>query len=100
MVFWPKTGFCRGRLPGYERDKRASGLMEVERAVEDAKRREMQERSGRLAGGKVTDIGRARGEPSRFILVSGCSFCYNKNDKALLVCVRFYRLSISISFKL
>ena len=62
----------------FERAKRAFGLEEVERAVEEAKRREVAEKEQKKAkrkfsrGGKVTDSGRAlHGAPSCFVLVSG-----------------------------
>ncbi len=55
----------RGTAADFERVKRAFGLEEVERAVEEAKRREAQEREQKKAKGKIMDSGRAlHGVPS------------------------------------
>ena len=55
----------RGTVADFERVKRAFGLEEVERAVEEAKRREAQEREQKKAKGKIMDSGRAlHGVPS------------------------------------
>ncbi len=55
----------RGTVADFERVKRTFGPEEVERAVEDAKRREAQEREQKKAKGKIMDSGRAlHGVPS------------------------------------
>ena len=57
----------------YERVKRAFGPEEVEQAVEDAKR-QAAEQSGSLAGGEVTDNGRALQERSLDLYLSAGTF--------------------------
>ena len=62
----------RGTVADFERVKRAFGPEEVERAVEDARRREAQEREQKKAKRKFSRGGRGNtlGGHSRFVLVN------------------------------